>query len=149
MYEVAFTCDADEPSEDAVDDHEDVEFPVAGVEGVEDGKDAARAGRHQRRAGGLGRKDPQPTRYSWQGKVLYYALPPEHTVHSNVSPKVLPALKASQPHQSMKRPMTALVGLPIGGSPSMSKRPRRGPIILAAVNAGNVVSIGHISLLRR
>ena len=80
MYEVAFTGDADETSEDAVDDHEDVEFPVAGVEGVEDGKDAARARRHQRRAGGLGRKDPQPTRYSWQGKVLYYALPPEHTV---------------------------------------------------------------------
>ena len=68
-YEVTFTCDADETSEDAVDDHEDVEFPVAGVEGVEDGKDAARARRHQRRAGGLGRKDPQPARYSWQDQI--------------------------------------------------------------------------------
>ena len=34
-------------------------------------------------------------------------------------PKVEPALKANQPHQSMKRPMTALAGLPIGGSPGI------------------------------
>ena len=68
------TSDADETSEDAVDDHEDVELPVAGVEGVEDGEDAARAGRHQRRAGGLGRKDPQPARYSWQDQVSIYRI---------------------------------------------------------------------------
>ena len=69
MCEVAFTSDADEASQDAVHDHKDVEFPVAGVEGVEYGEDPARAGRHQRRAGGLGRKDPQPTRYSWQDQI--------------------------------------------------------------------------------
>jgi hypothetical protein len=57
-------------------------------------------------------------------------------VQQNVKlPKVLPALNASQLHQSMQSPMTALEGLPIGGSPGMSHRPNRAPIILAATKA--------------
>ena len=39
------------------------------------------------------------------------------------TPKVLPALKANQPHHSMYRPMIALVGLPIGGGASSSHLP--------------------------
>ena len=74
-----------------------------------------------------------------------------------LTPKVEPALKANQPHlrkfifqdiskyaikyklhqphHSMKSPIQALAGRPIGGSPCRSQRPRRGPIILAATNA--------------
>ena len=51
------------------------------------------------------------------------------------TPKVEPALKASQPHQSMKRPMRALVGLPMGGGTSRSHLPRRGPSMMAATKA--------------
>ena len=35
----------------------------------------------------------------------------------------------------MNKPTTAFAGLPIGGSPSMSHLPNRGPIVLAATNA--------------
>jgi hypothetical protein len=52
-----------------------------------------------------------------------------------VTPKVLPELNASQPHQSMKRPTNALVGLPMGGVPLISHRPKRGPSMMAATNA--------------
>jgi len=50
-------------------------------------------------------------------------------------PKVLPALNASQLHHNINSPTTALEGLPIGGSPRMSHRPRRGPIMMAATKA--------------
>ena len=39
----------------------------------------------------------------------------------------LPELKASQPHQSMKSPSKASTGFPMGGAPSSSIRPSRGP----------------------
>ena len=52
-------------------------------------------------------------------------------------PKVLPALNANHPHHNMNSPTTAFVGLPIGGSPSISHRPNRAPIVLAATNALN------------
>ena len=38
-------------------------------------------------------------------------------------------------HQSMKRPMRALVGLPMGGGTSRSHLPRRGPSMMAATKA--------------
>jgi hypothetical protein len=47
----------------------------------------------------------------------------------------LEALNANQPHQSIKRPTRALVGLPIGGDPSISHLPNLGPSIQAAINA--------------
>ena len=47
----------------------------------------------------------------------------------------LEALKANQPHQSIKRPTRALVGLPIGGDPSISHLPNLGPSIHAAIKA--------------
>ena len=50
-------------------------------------------------------------------------------------PNVLPALKANHPHHSMNNPTTAFVGLPIGGSPSMSHLPKRAPIVFAATKA--------------
>ena len=50
-------------------------------------------------------------------------------------PKVDPALNANQPHQSIKSPMTALEGLPMGGSPLMSHLPNLSPMYLAATNA--------------
>ena len=53
-------------------------------------------------------------------------------------PKVDPALNANQPHQSMKSPMTALDGLPMGGSPLMSHLPNLSPMYLAATNAKRV-----------
>ena len=50
-------------------------------------------------------------------------------------PKVLPALNANQPHHNMNNPTTALVGLPIGGSPSISHLPNRAPMVFAATKA--------------
>lgn len=51
------------------------------------------------------------------------------------SPLYLPELKANQPHHNMKRPMRALVGLPMGGGASRSQRPSLGPNIMAATTA--------------
>ena len=42
---------------------------------------------------------------------------------------------SSSYHQSMKRPMRALVGLPMGGGTSRSHLPRRGPSMMAATKA--------------
>lgn len=52
------TCDPDQRSEDAVDDHEDVELTVRDVQAVEDGKDAAREGRDERVASWPCSQDP-------------------------------------------------------------------------------------------
>ena len=52
-----------------------------------------------------------------------------------VTPNVLPELNASQPHQSMNKPTKAFVGLPIGGAPSISQRPKRGPSMMEATRA--------------
>jgi hypothetical protein len=50
----------------------------------------------------------------------------------------LPELKASHPHHSTNRPITALTGEPRGsGSFPMSYRPSRGPSIIADANAGD------------
>ena len=47
----------------------------------------------------------------------------------------LPALNANHPHHNIKRPTKALVGLPIGGAPSMSHLPSLGPSIQEATKA--------------
>ncbi len=52
-----------------------------------------------------------------------------------VTPNVLPELNANHPHQSMKSPTRALVGLPIGGVPLISQRPSRGPSMIDATKA--------------
>ena len=52
-----------------------------------------------------------------------------------VTPKVLPELNANHPHQSINKPTSAFVGLPMGGAPSMSHLPNLGPSIIAATKA--------------
>ena len=47
----------------------------------------------------------------------------------------LPALNANHPHHNIKRPTRALVGLPIGGAPSISHLPNLGPSIQEATKA--------------
>jgi len=63
----------------------------------------------------------------------------------------LPELKASQPHQSTKRPITAFTGEPRGsGSFPMSYRPNRGPSIIADASAGNIkqaLSVDNLFLI--
>ena len=47
----------------------------------------------------------------------------------------LPALNANHPHHIKKRPISALVGQPIGGAPSMFHLPNLGPSIQEAAKA--------------
>ena len=64
----------------------------------------------------------------------------DHSLAANlhllpVTPNVLPELNANHPHQSMKSPTRALVGLPMGGAPLISQRPNRGPSMIDATKA--------------
>jgi hypothetical protein len=73
----------------------------------------------------------------------------DHSLAANlhlfpVTPNVLPELNANHPHQSMKSPTRALVGLPMGGVPLISQRPNRGPSMIDATKAVRLEWVGSL-----